>query len=67
MAAAMIEARMIGRVGSVGGSVRIAAREGTLDAPIERLAEIYHLAIPRRMDRTPVDVATSLDSEVYVP
>jgi phosphoribosylformylglycinamidine synthase len=66
-AAAGVEARQIGRVGAIGGSVRIVAREGALDVPIERLAEIYHLAIPRRMDRTPVDVATSLDSEVYVP
>jgi phosphoribosylformylglycinamidine synthase subunit PurL len=57
----------LGRVGSVGGQFRIVAREGTIDVPVTEVARTYYEAIPRRLDRTPADVATALDSEVHVP
>ncbi len=66
-AAGGVEARRIGRVGPVGGDFRVSTPRGNLEVPVASLAAAYYDAIPRRMDRTPIDVATSLESEVYVP
>jgi phosphoribosylformylglycinamidine synthase subunit PurL len=60
-----VPARRIGRVGERGGVFRVAARGGTIEAPAVELAEIYFTAIPRRMDGSPADVETSLESEVH--
>jgi phosphoribosylformylglycinamidine synthase len=62
-----VTARRIGTVGEPGGVFRVAARGGTIEAPVDGLAAIYFDAIPRRMDGTPADVETSLESEVYRP
>jgi phosphoribosylformylglycinamidine synthase subunit PurL len=65
--AAGVPSRRIGTVGARGGRLRIEAREGTIDVPVAEVARAYYEAIPRRMERTPMDIATALDSEVYVP
>jgi hypothetical protein len=44
--------------------VRIATRDGTVEAPVTELAEVYFGAIPRRMEGSAADVETSLESEV---
>src|SRR5690606_6696017 len=62
-----VEARHVGRVGPAGGRFRIETRELVIDLPVEEVARTYYDAIPRRMDGRRVDVATALDSEVYVP
>jgi phosphoribosylformylglycinamidine synthase subunit PurL len=59
-----VPAAVIGRVGEPGGSFRIETRGGTVAAPAVELAEIYYGALPRRLDRTPADVATALESQV---
>ena len=59
-----VAARRIGRVGAVGGRIRIRTRSGTVDAAAAELAAVFHAAIPRRMEGTPADVETSLESEV---
>ncbi|MEX2583329.1 MAG: phosphoribosylformylglycinamidine synthase subunit PurL [Gemmatimonadota bacterium] len=66
-AASGVEARRIGRVGEVKGRFRIVTREAVIDVPVEAIARTYYDAIPRRMDGRPIDVATALDSEVFVP
>ncbi len=60
-----VTAKRVGRVGSPGGRFRIATREVTIDVPVDSLARAWYDALPRRMDRTPVDVATALESEVH--
>ncbi|HEX5726166.1 MAG TPA: phosphoribosylformylglycinamidine synthase subunit PurL [Longimicrobiaceae bacterium] len=62
-----VAARRIGTVGGRDGGVRIATRGGGVDAPAAELARVYYGAIPRRMDGTPADVETSLESEVNRP
>jgi phosphoribosylformylglycinamidine synthase len=59
-----VPAERIGRVGAVGGVFRVATRDAAVEAPVEELAAIFYGAIPRRMDGTPEDVETSLESEV---
>ncbi len=59
-----VPAARIGRVGAPGGAFRIATRDAVLEVPVEKLAGIYYSAIPRRMEGTPADVETSLESEV---
>jgi phosphoribosylformylglycinamidine synthase II len=59
-----VPAARIGRVGAPGGQVRIVTHAGTVDAPVAELARVYYDAIPRRMDGTPADVLTALESEV---
>ncbi|HEX2093479.1 MAG TPA: AIR synthase-related protein, partial [Longimicrobiaceae bacterium] len=59
-----VPAVVIGRVGPVGGEFRIGIRGGGIRAPVAELAGIYYSAIPRRMDGSPADVETSLESEV---
>jgi len=59
-----VPAERIGRVGPVGSVFRVATADAAVEAPIGELAAIYHDAIPRRMDGTPEDVETSLESEV---
>jgi phosphoribosylformylglycinamidine synthase len=54
----------IGTVGTRGGRFRIATAQATIDAPITELARVYESALPRRMDGSPADVGTSLQSEV---
>jgi phosphoribosylformylglycinamidine synthase len=59
-----VPAARIGTVGAPGGRFRVATRGGVLDAPVAELVRIYEAAIPRRMDGSAGDVATSLRSEV---
>jgi phosphoribosylformylglycinamidine (FGAM) synthase-like enzyme len=59
-----VPAGVIGRVGPVDGDFRIGTRDGGIEAPVAELARIYYSAIPRRMDGSPADVETSLESEV---
>jgi phosphoribosylformylglycinamidine synthase len=59
-----VRATRIGGVGAPGGRVRIATRGGTVDAAAAELARIFYDAIPRRMEGTPADLETSLESEV---
>jgi phosphoribosylformylglycinamidine synthase subunit PurL len=66
-AAASVVVSRIGQVTEPGGRFRIAAGDSTVDLPVEELARTYFEAIPRRMDRTPADVSTSLESEVHRP
>ena len=54
----------IGTVGAPGGRFRVATRGAGIDAGVEELVAIYESAIPRRMDGSAADVATSLQSEV---
>jgi phosphoribosylformylglycinamidine synthase II len=67
MRKAGVPAARLGRVGAVGGRVRIVTREGTVDAPAAELARIFYSAIPRRMDGSPEEVGTALRSEVSPP
>ncbi|HET6231290.1 MAG TPA: AIR synthase related protein, partial [Longimicrobiaceae bacterium] len=60
-----VPAARIGRVGAADGRVRIATRAGTVDADVGELSLVYESAIPRRMDGTPADVETALESEVH--
>jgi phosphoribosylformylglycinamidine synthase II len=60
-----VAARRIGRVGSVDGRFRVTAGDATVDVPVAMLVRAYCEAIPKRMDRTPIDVATALESEVH--
>jgi phosphoribosylformylglycinamidine synthase subunit PurL len=64
MSRAEVPAKRIGVVGEANGRVRIATGDGTIDAPIAELAEIYSAAIPRRMDGTPEVIDAALHSEV---
>ncbi|HEX7241108.1 MAG TPA: AIR synthase-related protein, partial [Longimicrobiaceae bacterium] len=59
-----VPAERIGAVGPEGGAFRVATAHSVVEAPIGELAAIYYGAIPRRMDGTPEDVETSLESEV---
>ncbi|HYW08585.1 MAG TPA: phosphoribosylformylglycinamidine synthase subunit PurL [Longimicrobium sp.] len=65
MRAAGVPAARIGTVGVANGRFRVSAAAGTIDAEIEELARVYYSALPRRMDATPADVATALESEVH--
>jgi phosphoribosylformylglycinamidine synthase subunit PurL len=62
-----VPARAIGRVGAPGGVFRIETPAGTVETPAAELAEIYERAIPRRMEGTPADIQTALESEVTRP
>lgn len=57
----------IGQVGEPGGRFRIATPDAMLEAPVLDLAELYFGAIPSRMDGSPADVETALESEVARP
>ena len=46
-----VPAHVIGRVGRADGTFRIRLATGVVEAPVERLAESYHEAIPRIMTR----------------
>jgi phosphoribosylformylglycinamidine synthase II len=59
-----VPARRIGTVGEPGGVFRVATRGGEVAARARTLREIYENAIPRRMDGSPADVETALESEV---
>ncbi|HYJ78673.1 MAG TPA: AIR synthase related protein, partial [Longimicrobiaceae bacterium] len=59
-----VPARRVGTVGEPGGRFRVETRDAAIDAPVEELAEVYYGAIPRRMDGTPADVETALESTV---
>ena len=56
-------AKRIGRVAERGGTFRIKTKGGMIEAPAADLASLYFDAIPRRMEGTPADVETSLESE----
>ena len=47
-----VPARKIGRVFAESGVLRMRIGQDVIDAPVERLANAYHDAIPRRMDRS---------------
>ena len=64
-AEARVPARVIGTVGGVRGVFLVEAPDATIQLPISEIARTYYSAIPRRMDRTPQDVATALESEVH--
>jgi phosphoribosylformylglycinamidine synthase len=64
-AAGGVEARRIGRVGALDGNFRVSTGDATMDVPVAMLVRAYYDAIPSRMDRTPIDVATALESEVH--
>ncbi len=59
-----VPAAVIGRVGAPFGELRIRTRGAGIAAAIPELARVYQEAIPRRMDGTPADVMTTLESEV---
>jgi phosphoribosylformylglycinamidine synthase II len=59
-----VPAAVIGRVGAPFGELRIRTRGGGIAAAIPELARVYQEAIPRRMDGTPADVMTMLESDV---
>jgi phosphoribosylformylglycinamidine synthase len=59
-----VPARRIGTVGAAGGDFRITTGGGDISAPVQELARIYERALPRRMEGTPADVESSLESEV---
>ena len=44
-----VPARIIGQVGALGAPLQIKMGTGTLDAPLSRLDEAYHEAIPKIM------------------
>jgi phosphoribosylformylglycinamidine synthase len=44
-----VPAQAIGRVADPNGRLRIQLRDGTVDAPVARLREVYFVAIPQRM------------------
>lgn len=60
-----VEAKEIGRVGAPGSAFRIGGDGFTLEVPVSKLVSTYYGAIPKRMDQSPVDVATALESEVH--
>jgi phosphoribosylformylglycinamidine synthase subunit PurL len=60
-----VAAARIGAVGALGGTFTLRTPTSAIDLPVDSLAEAYFEAIPRRMDSSPVDVATSLESEVH--
>jgi hypothetical protein len=51
----------------VHGTIRIQAPDGTMAAASTELAEIFYSAIPRRMNRTPAEVAVAVESVVSPP
>jgi phosphoribosylformylglycinamidine synthase II len=59
-----VPAERIGRVGAVDGTFRVRTGDAVVEAPIGELAALFQGAVPRRMDGTPADVETSLESEV---
>lgn len=59
-----VPARRIGTVGAPGGVFRVATNDGTIDSPVADLQRIYETAIPRRMDGTPAEAETALESAV---
>ncbi|HEU0015451.1 MAG TPA: phosphoribosylformylglycinamidine synthase subunit PurL [Longimicrobium sp.] len=59
-----VPAEWIGTVGEPFGIFAVCTPGGTIDAPVDELSRIYESAIPRRMDGTPADVETSLESTV---
>ncbi|MEK0430759.1 MAG: hypothetical protein RL139_563 [Gemmatimonadota bacterium] len=54
-----VPARVIGSVTGAATGLRIATATGTLDAPITRLSEAYHEAIPRAMSRAAAEAVTA--------
>jgi phosphoribosylformylglycinamidine synthase len=46
-----VPAAAVGHVGEPGGVVRLAVNGRILERPVDRLADIYERAIPRRMER----------------
>jgi phosphoribosylformylglycinamidine synthase subunit PurL len=54
-----VPARKIGRVYAESGALRVRIGDRVVEAPLARLAEAYHEAIPRRMNRSasPIEVA----------
>jgi phosphoribosylformylglycinamidine (FGAM) synthase-like enzyme len=59
-----VPAARIGTVGAPFGTFALRTPAGTIEAPASELAAIYENAIPRRMEGTPADVETSLESVV---
>jgi phosphoribosylformylglycinamidine synthase len=59
-----VPSKRIGTVGAPGGTFRVATADGAIESSAADLRQIYENAIPRRMDGTPADVETALESEV---
>ncbi|HEX6751693.1 MAG TPA: phosphoribosylformylglycinamidine synthase subunit PurL [Longimicrobium sp.] len=59
-----VPAKRIGTVGARGGVFRVATRDVEIRDSSTALRDVYENAIPRRMDGTPADVETALESEV---
>jgi phosphoribosylformylglycinamidine synthase len=60
-----VEAKQIGTVREGSERFRISTSMASIDVPVMEIARTYYDAIPRRMNQTPVDVATALESEVH--
>ena len=60
-----VAARRIGMVSGENGRFRIATDRVTIDVPVDEVARTYYEAIPRRMEESPVDTATALETEVH--
>jgi phosphoribosylformylglycinamidine synthase subunit PurL len=59
-----VPSAIIGTVGEPHGTFRIETRRGSIESPIRELSNIYYTAIPRRLENTAADIATSLESQV---
>jgi phosphoribosylformylglycinamidine synthase len=47
-----VPARVIGRVGAAGGTFTVTTTHGYIEAPVSRIEDVYHEAIPRIMAQT---------------
>jgi phosphoribosylformylglycinamidine synthase subunit PurL len=59
-----VPAKRIGTVGAPFGTFTVRTAGGTIEAQASELVAIYENAIPRRMEGSPADVETSLESMV---
>jgi phosphoribosylformylglycinamidine (FGAM) synthase-like enzyme len=59
-----VPAKRIGTVGAPFGTFAVRTPAGSIEAAASELVAIYEGAIPRRMEGSPADVETSLESMV---
>ena len=59
-----VPARRIGTVGAPFGTFAVRTPGGSIEAAASELVAVYENAIPRRMEGTPADVETSMESMV---
>ena len=62
-----VPAREIGRVDTSSESLRIRIGGRMIDAPLARLAEAYHEAIPRIMARSVATIAAAAEDTLMTP